>query len=96
YQPTQPQFTGAKPIADITVDDLRNYIDWKPFFIAWDMHGNFPAILSDQVIGKEATKLYNDANALLDKIASEKWLTPRGVVGFWQAAAEHDSVFVNT
>lgn len=96
YQPTQPQFTGAKPIADITVDDLRNYIDWKPFFIAWEMHGNFPAILSDQVIGKEATKLYNDANALLDKIASEKWLTPRGVVGFWQAAAEHDSVFVNT
>lgn len=96
YQPVQPQFTGIKVITDVVVNDLRNYIDWKPFFIAWEMHGNFPAILNDNLIGKEATKLYNDANALLDKIAAEEWLTPKGVIGFWEAVSENDSVLVKS
>jgi 5-methyltetrahydrofolate--homocysteine methyltransferase len=58
------------------------------------MHGNFPAILSDAVVGVEATKLYNDANVLLDKIIAENWLTPKGVVGFWEASSQDDSIFV--
>ena len=57
------------------------------FFIAWEMHGKFPQILTDSIVGVEATKLYNDANALLDKIVSEKWLSAKGVIGFWEAAA---------
>ena len=94
FQPVQPQFTGTKLIEGVTVETLRPYIDWKPFFIAWEMHGNFPDILSDTVVGAEATKLYNDANALLDRISKENWLTPKGVIGFWQAASDGDTVQV--
>ncbi len=95
YTPIAPTFTGTKTIDNITVADLRAYIDWKPFFIAWEMHGNFPAILTDEIVGKEATKLYNDANTLLDKIIAENWLTPKGVVGFWEASSQEDTIFVN-
>ncbi|WP_333801705.1 methionine synthase [Phnomibacter sp.] len=94
YTPPTPAFTGTKTITDITVETLRPYIDWKPFFIAWEMHGNFPEILTDKVVGTEATKLYNDANALLDKVAAEQWLTPKGVVGFWPAINEGDDVLL--
>ena len=94
YTPPTPAFTGSKTITDITVETLRPYIDWKPFFIAWEMHGNFPEILTDKVVGTEATKLYNDANALLDKVAAEQWLTPKGVVGFWPAINEGDDVLL--
>jgi 5-methyltetrahydrofolate--homocysteine methyltransferase len=92
YVPPTPSFTGTKVISDVTDETLRAYIDWKPFFIAWEMHGNFPDILSDKIVGTEATKLYNDANALLDKVAAEKWLTPKGVVGFWPAQNKGDDV----
>jgi len=61
------------------------FIDWQPFFIAWEMHGKFPAILSDSIIGKEATKLYEDAKVLLQQIVDENWLTAHGTVGFWEA-----------
>ena len=85
YKPCDPSFTGTKVFEDFSLSEIRNYIDWKPFFIAWEMHGNFPEILTDEITGKEATKLYNDANALLDKIINEKWLTATGVIGFWEA-----------
>lgn len=91
-----PTFTGTKVFDDFDLDMLRPYIDWKPFFITWEMHGNFPEILTDNVVGKEATKLYNDANALLDKIIAEKWLTAKGAIGFWEAASEDDDVEVRT
>ncbi len=94
YQPTQPSFIGDKVFEAYDLNELRDYIDWKPFFIAWEMHGNFPEILSDKVIGTEATKLYNDANALLDKIIAEKWLTAKGVIGFREATANDDTVTV--
>ena len=86
YTPTQPTFTGTKAIDHVTLADIRSYIDWKPFFISWELHGNYPAILTDEVVGDAATKLYNDANALLDVIVNENWLTPKGVIGFWGAA----------
>ncbi|CAN5183600.1 hypothetical protein BH11BAC6_BH11BAC6_00810 [soil metagenome] len=85
YTPPEPTFTGTKVFDHFPLNELRDYIDWKPFFIAWEMHGNFPDILTDKIVGKEATKLYNDANALLDKIIAEKWLTATGVIGFWEA-----------
>ena len=95
YLPPTPSFTGPKEIKDIKIANLRNYIDWKPFFIAWEMHGNFPAILTDAVVGAEATKLYNDANALLDLIDKEGWLTPRAAVGFWPAYSTGNDVEVS-
>ncbi len=85
YTPPQPAFTGTKTFRQFDLAELENYIDWQPFFIAWEMHGKFPQILSDENIGKEATRLYNDARALLKKVIAEKWLTANGVVGFWKA-----------
>lgn len=90
-----PTFTGTKDFHDYDLNEVREYIDWAPFFIAWEMGGRFPQLLQDEVIGKEATKLFNDANALLDKIIAEKWLTAHGVIGFWPAYKEgSDSVIV--
>jgi len=86
YQPVTPAFTGTKQFDNYDLGELREYIDWQPFFIAWELHGKFPQILSDEKVGVEATKLYNDANLLLDKIIHEKWLTAKGCIGFWEAA----------
>lgn len=96
YTPPTPSFTGTKVFDQYDLNELRTFIDWKPFFITWEMHGNFPAILTDEVVGAEATKLYNDANALLDKIIAEKWLTAKGVIGFWEAVSKNDDVEVRT
>lgn len=85
FQPVTPSFTGTKIFDDYSLAEIAEYIDWQPFFIAWEMHGKFPQILTDQVIGTEATKLFNDAKALLKKIIEEKWLTAKGVIGFWPA-----------
>lgn len=94
YTIPEPTFIGTKAIDNLDLNELRSYIDWKPFFIAWEMHGNFPEILTDEIVGKEATKLFNDANAMLDKIINEKWLTAKGVIGFWKAESNNDTVFV--
>jgi len=95
YNPIKPQFIGTKVFNDIDLNEIKKYIDWKPYFIAWEMHGNFPAILTDEVVGKEATKLFNDVNILLDKVIAEKWLTAKGTIGFWEAASNDDSVILN-
>ncbi len=84
YTPPMPGFTGTKILEDYPLSEIADYIDWQPFFIAWEMHGKFPAILSDDIIGKEATKLYDDARQLLNKIIEEKWLQAKAVVGFWE------------
>jgi 5-methyltetrahydrofolate--homocysteine methyltransferase len=86
YTPPVPAFTGTKVFADHDLNEIRQYIDWGPFFIAWEMKGKFPAILTDPHAGAEATKLYNDANALLDTIIKEQWLNAQGVIGFWQTS----------
>ena len=85
YKPVAPTFTGTKILDNYPLAEIAEYIDWQPFFIAWEMHGKFPAILTDSVIGVEATKLYNDAKKLLQQIIDEKWLTAKGVVGFWDS-----------
>lgn len=96
YQPTRPAFTGIRAFDEYDLNALRSFIDWKPFFIAWEMHGSFPEILSDEIVGKEATRLYADANALLDQLIAEKWLTAKGVIGFWEANSKEDSVEINS
>jgi 5-methyltetrahydrofolate--homocysteine methyltransferase len=85
YTPVKPIFTGTKIFNNYSLAEIAAYIDWQPFFIAWEMHGKFPAILTDSVIGVEATKLYNDAKKLLQQIIEEKWLNARGAIGFWEA-----------
>ncbi|MEO6584294.1 MAG: vitamin B12 dependent-methionine synthase activation domain-containing protein, partial [Ferruginibacter sp.] len=85
YTPVAPTFTGTKVFKNYSLKEIATYIDWQPFFIAWEMHGKFPQILSDEVIGTEATKLHQDALQLLEKIIAEEWLTAQGVVGFWPA-----------
>jgi 5-methyltetrahydrofolate--homocysteine methyltransferase len=92
FVPAIPAFLGTRVFDGFDLGELRQYIDWKPFFIAWEMHGNFPDILKDAKNGAEATKLYNDANALVDKIVAEQWLTAKGVIGFWEAASDGDEV----
>ena len=84
YIPPVPTFTGTKIFDDYDLNEIREYIDWGPFFIAWEMKGKYPAILSDPHAGAEATRLFNDANAMLDKIIAEKWLTAKGVIGYWE------------
>jgi 5-methyltetrahydrofolate--homocysteine methyltransferase len=85
YTPVTPAFTGTKQFDNYDLNEIQKYIDWQPFFIAWEMHGKFPQILSDSVIGAEATKLYKDAQKLLRKVTEEKWLVAKGVIGFWPA-----------
>jgi 5-methyltetrahydrofolate--homocysteine methyltransferase len=85
YQPVRPTFIGTKNFIDHSLSEIREYIDWKPFFISWELHGNFPDILTDKVVGIEATKLYKDANEMLDTIIKEKWLTANGMVAFMNA-----------
>ena len=95
--PPVPSFIGTKVFDDFDLAEIRKYIDWQPFFIAWELHGRFPQILEDKVVGAEATTLYNDANAMLDKIIQEKWLKARGVVGFWPAKkVADDSIIVRS
>ena len=97
FTPVTPAFTGTKVFKNYDLAEIAGYIDWQPFFIAWEMHGKFPALLTDEIIGKEATKLYNDAKKLLQQIINEKWLIARGVIGFWEAnRTAPDTVIVKT
>ncbi len=97
YQPSAPTFTGNRVFDDIDLEALTNYIDWMPFFNAWEFHGKFPAILSDRVVGEAARKLFSDASVMLDKIVSERWLQARGVIGFHPAnTIDHDDIRVFT
>ena len=95
FTPVAPSFTGTRVFDGHDLAEIVPYIDWGPFFIAWELHGKFPQILTDPTVGAEATKLYNDAQTLLQQIIREKWLTPRGVIGFWPANSDgKDTVVV--
>ncbi len=88
YKPPVPAFTGKKVIDDIDLSVLRDYIDWMPFFNAWEFHGKFPAILTDSTVGEATSSLYADATSMLDRIIEERWLTARAVLGFWPANSD--------
>src|SRR6185369_8953693 len=93
--PPAPVQPGLHHFPDWPLEDLRSYIDWTPFFRAWELAGNFPAILSDAVVGESASSLFADAQAMLDRVIAEKWLTARGVVGLWPCRREGDDVIVH-
>jgi len=93
-RPMPPEQPGLHVFEDWDLKDLIGCFDWTPFFRAWELAGNYPAILSDEVVGESARALHADACAMLDKIVSEKWLTARGVAGFWPCARDGDDVTI--
>lgn len=85
-----PKFTGVKVFDDYPLDEIKDYIDWTPFFYAWELKGRYPKILTDAEKGEEATKLFKDAKTMLDKIINEKWLQAKAVVGVFPANTVND------
>ncbi|MET4578180.1 5-methyltetrahydrofolate--homocysteine methyltransferase [Ottowia thiooxydans] len=90
YVPPVPKFIGRRVIKSINLQELAAFIDWTPFFQTWDLAGKYPAILKDEVVGAEATRLLADAKAMLKKIIDGRWLTANAVVGFWPANTVRD------
>ncbi|GLB49049.1 methionine synthase [Neptunitalea lumnitzerae] len=89
FTPLKPNFIGTKTI-EVALAELEPYIDWTPFFQSWELHGKFPAILEDKVVGEHATSLYKDAQQMLQQIIYEKWFTAKGVVGIFPANQVND------
>jgi len=89
-----PKRPGLHSFGEWPLRDLRDGIDWTPFFRAWELAGNYPAILEDEVVGESARSLFADAQAMLDRIIAEHWLAARGTVGLWRCRREGDDVFV--
>ncbi|MFM5953599.1 MAG: methionine synthase [Novosphingobium sp.] len=89
-----PEQPGLHVFEDWDLTDLVDTFDWTPFFRAWELAGTYPSVLSDAVVGESARALFEDAKAMLDRIVREKWLTARGVAGFWPCAREGDDVVV--
>ncbi len=89
-----PEQPGLHVFDNWDLADLAQTFDWTPFFRAWELAGTYPAVLSDPVVGESAQTLFADARVMLDRIISEKWLTARGVAGFWPCAREGDDVMV--
>ncbi|ASK90042.1 methionine synthase [Sphingorhabdus sp. SMR4y] len=89
-----PAKPGLHVYDDWDLADLRDYIDWTPFFRAWELAGNYPAILTDEIVGESASDLFRDAQAMLDQIIEEKWLTAKGVAGLWRARRDGDDILV--
>lgn len=85
YTPTVPQFVNNAQVVHFSISELKPFIDWTPFFISWELKGKYPDILKDEIVGKEATKLFNDALAMLDALEKSKALDVKGVFDFWHA-----------
>lgn len=94
YTPPIPNRLGITIFDDVDLNDIRETIDWTPFFTAWELHGKFPAILDDPVVGESARSLFADAQAMLDCIIQEKWLRAKAVVGLFPAVSEGDDITV--
>jgi 5-methyltetrahydrofolate--homocysteine methyltransferase len=92
----QPSFLGTRALAGFPLSEIIPYIDWSPFFLAWEMRGSYPAIFDDPKLGPEARKLHRDALALLDRIVKKKLLTAHGVYGFFPANSDGDDIVVFT
>ncbi len=90
HTPTTPSFIGNKYFNDYSLEEIAEYIDWTPFFASWQLRGKYPAILQDEVVGEECTRLFKDAQELLKRIIDEKWLTPNAVIGFYPASSIKD------
>jgi 5-methyltetrahydrofolate--homocysteine methyltransferase len=97
YKPVHPAIEGVKVFKSFDLGTIARYIDWGPFFIAWEMPGRFPDVLSDKIFGTEANRLYKDAQKLVEQIVRENWFTANGVIGFWPATSNNaDTVTLTT
>ena len=96
YTPPKPSFLGTKTLTDYPLENLREFIDWTPFFATWELKGRYPAILENDTFGEAARDLFRDANAMLDQMISEKWVSANAVFGFWPAEKNGDDVKVFT
>jgi 5-methyltetrahydrofolate--homocysteine methyltransferase len=94
YRPMKPQFLGTQHLLDFDLKELIRYIDWTPFFQTWELAGRYPQILEDEVVGVEASKLFADAQLLLDKIIEEKWFTANAAIAIYPCEKEGDDVWV--
>ena len=94
YTPPKPTFLGTKTLKDYPLSDLRDFIDWTPFFATWELKGRYPAILENDRYGEAARDLFRDANAMLDTMIAEKWVKANAVYGFWPAGQTGDDVAV--
>jgi 5-methyltetrahydrofolate--homocysteine methyltransferase len=90
-----PKFLGTKVFDNFPLEELRQRIDWTPFFLTWELVGRYPAIFDDEIVGVESKKLFIDANKMLDKVINEKLLTARGVIGFYEANAVGDDIIIS-
>jgi 5-methyltetrahydrofolate--homocysteine methyltransferase len=93
--PMETQFTGIKILEDYPLATIAETIDWTPFFQTWELHGRYPAILTDEVVGESATELFKDAQAMLKKVIDEKWLTAKAIFGIFSANRDSDDVELN-
>src|SRR4051794_18502227 len=93
-QPPPPQYPGLHSFGDWPLKDLKASIDWTPFFRAWELAGNYPAIFDDAIVGESAKNLFADAQEMLDKIMAERWVTPKATVGLWRCKREGDDVCI--
>jgi 5-methyltetrahydrofolate--homocysteine methyltransferase len=89
---TKPNFIGVKNFGNIPLENLVPFIDWTPFFQTWELHGRFPKILEDEIVGTEAKKVYQDALDMLDKMVSEKWIEARAAIGLFPANSVGDDI----
>lgn len=89
YEPVKPNFIGTKTI-EVELSELVDFIDWTPFFQSWELYGKFPAILIDEIVGEQATNLFEDAQKMLTQIVSEKWFTAKGILGIFPANTVND------
>jgi 5-methyltetrahydrofolate--homocysteine methyltransferase len=87
-----PSFTGVRVVKDVTVSDLVPFIDWSPFFHAWELRGRYPKILEDETVGAQARELFADAQNMLALMVKENWLKPQAVYGFFPANSEGDDI----
>jgi 5-methyltetrahydrofolate--homocysteine methyltransferase len=95
-KPAAPKQYGVFPLRNYPLEDLVPYIDWTPFFQAWDLHGKYPRILTDDVVGAQAKSLFDDAQVMLRQIVAEKWITAHGVYGLFPARQDGDDIAVAT
>ena len=93
-KPAAPLQPGLHVFDGWDLAELREYIDWTPFFRAWELHGTYPKILDDEVVGESARSLKADADAMLDRIVTEQWFTARGVAGLWPCTRDGDDVVI--
>jgi 5-methyltetrahydrofolate--homocysteine methyltransferase len=92
YNPPKPTFLGTRTFEDYPISELRNYIDWSPFFRTWMLTGKYPDILKDETVGEQAQSLFDDANKLLDEIVEQNLLKSKGVIGFYPSVSYGDDI----